>query len=136
MASWVQRSGGARRLQIGQSLELEAGPAVSPIDLLGLGSAGLLLRVECNVPGWLSFYVSGAARLLDADRPVSTDPLPHAGVVADLVFAGEVVELLLPPGTSWASQDEPPLPLLRAALRTDLPEPTSLQLAVEALVLS
>jgi hypothetical protein len=136
MPSWVQRTGGASRLQLHHSLVVGAGVLVTPLDLMGLGSAGVLLRVDCSIPGWLSFYVSAAARLLDAGRPVTTDPLPHAGVVADLVFTAGTTRLLLPPGTSWASQDEPPLPLLRGVLRTSLAEEEQVELALEGLLLS
>lgn len=135
MPNWVQRAGGAQRLQLQHSVEVAAGEVVTPLDLLGLGAAGVLLRVNCSAPGWLSFYVSDAARLLDAGRPVDTDPPPHAGVVADLLFSAEVSSLLPPPGTSWASQDDPPVSLLRGVLRTSLAELQTVDLEVEALVL-
>ena len=135
MPGWVQRTGGASRLQLEESLEVGSGELVTPLDLLGLGSAGVVLRVDCSAPGWLSFYVSDAARLLDAGRPVTTDPLPHAGVVADLVFTAGTTRLLLPPGTSWASQDDPPLPLLRGVFRTSFGVAQQVDLELEALVL-
>mgnify|MGYP001827910576 CR=1 FL=1 len=135
MPTWVQRSGGAQRLQLQQALEVGAGEQVTSLDLLGLGSAGVLLRVDCSAPAWISFYLSDAARSADASRPVSSDPAPHAGVVCDLVFTAEINTLLLPPGTSWASQDDPPLPLLRGVLRSSYAEIRLVDLELEALVL-
>jgi hypothetical protein len=135
MASWVQRSGGGRRLQIQQTLQVAAGDLVTPLDLVGFGGAGVLLRVDCDAPAWISFYLSDAARLLDAGRPLTTDPLPHAGVVCDLVFTPELTTLLMPPGASWASQDDPPLGLLRGVLRSSYGEARTVQLELEALAL-
>ncbi|TVS07757.1 MAG: hypothetical protein EA413_00370 [Cyanobium sp. PLM2.Bin73] len=102
---------------------------------MGLGSAGLLLSVDCSAPAWLTFYVSSAARLLDANRPMEQDPDPGSGVVADLLFTAGLTHLLMPPGTSWASQEAPPLALLPAVLRSSYGTPQTVILGLECLVL-
>ena len=135
MPMWVERTVSARRQQQ-LTASVAAGPVVTPLQFTGLGSAGLLLEVACSVPGWLSFYVSDAARLLDAGRPMEQDPQPSSGVVADLLFTAGLTQLLLPPGISWASAELVPSPLLLALLRTTLAVPIEASLSVDALVLA
>ena len=47
-----------------------------------------------------------------------------------------MLELLLPPGVSWANQDSPLAPVLHGVLRTELEAPATVSLAVDALALS
>jgi hypothetical protein len=132
---WVQRELQRRQAEQ-QQLSTDAGSVIRPLRFEALGSAGLLLKVRCNQPAWISFYVSQAAMDGDAGRPQGLDPLAEAGVVCDLAFQSGVLELLLPPGVSWANQDEPLAAVLHGRMRTVLASPATVSLAVEALVLS
>lgn len=132
---WVPRQEGARRLSEGLVLPVAAGAVVTPLAFTGLGSAGLLLIASCDVPGWLSLYVSAEAAAADAGRAQSVDPAPEAGVVLDLVFPAETTALWLPPGISWANQDDPVSATLHGRLRTDLPAPADVAVALSALLL-
>ncbi len=132
---WVQRET-QRRLTEQLELSTASGSAVQQLRFEGLGSAGVLLKVRCNQPAWLSLYVSQAALDADASRPETEDPAPSAGVVCDLAFEAGTLELLLPPGVSWANQDEPVASVLHGRLRTVLVSPATVSLAVDSLVLS
>lgn len=134
---WVPRNEGQRRAS--QSLvipTLAAGPVVTPLAFTGLGSAGLLTSALCDVPGWLSLYVSAEAAAADAARLQIEDPAPEAGVVLDLVFPEGTTGLRLPPGISWANQDDPLTGTLHGLLRTDLGAPaTDVAVGLSAVVL-
>ncbi len=132
---WIQREA-QRRLTEQQELSTMAGPVLRPLRFELLGSAGLLLKVRCDHPAWLSFYVSEAALVADGGRPQGQDPAPSSGVVCDLLFTAGMLELLLPPGVSWANQDSPLAPVLHGVLRTELEAPATVSLAVDALALS
>ncbi len=133
---WVARQEGPRRLSQGLLLPIAAGPQVAPLRFDRLGSAGLLLIVSCDIPAWLSLYVSDAAALADADRLQSVDPDPAAGVVLDAVFTDQSAVLRLPPGVSWANQDDPPGPLLHGLLRTDQLQHIEAMVSISSLLLA
>jgi hypothetical protein len=120
----------------GLVLTVEAGVQTSALSFTGLGSAGLLLLASCDAPAWLSLYVSAEAAVGDAARLQSEDPAPDAGVVLDAVFTDQLTALRLPPGVSWANQDEPQNSVLHGRLRTDLPAPADVAVALTALRLS
>lgn len=133
---WVARQEGPRRLSQGLLLPIAAGPQVAPLRFDRLGSAGLLLIVSCDIPAWLSLYVSSAAALADANRPQSADPDPAAGVVLDAVFTDQSAVLRLPPGVRWANQDDPLAPLLHGLLRTDQGQPIEAMVSISSLLLA
>ena len=133
---WVPRQEGPRRLSQGLLLPIAAGPQVAPLRFDRLGSAGLLLIVSCDIPAWLSLYVSEAAAIADAHRPQSADPDPAAGVVLDAVFTEDSAVLRLPPGVSWANQDDPPVPVLHGLLRTDQSQPIEAMVSISSLLLA
>jgi hypothetical protein len=133
---WVPRQEGPRRLSEGQLLAVAAGPQQTLVGFERLGSAGLLLLASCDVPGWLSLYVSAAAVAADAERLQSQDPAPEAGVVLDAVFGDSESVQRLPPGVSWANQDDPPVPILYARLRTELAAPMEVMVSLTSLQLA
>lgn len=133
---WVARQEGPRRLSQGLLLPIAAGPQVASLRFDRLGSAGLLLIVSCDIPAWLSLYVSDTAALADANRPQSADPDPAAGVVLDVVFTEVSAVLRLPPGVSWANQDDPPVPVLHGRLRTDQLQPIEAMVSISSLLLA
>ncbi len=133
---WVARQEGPRRLSQSLLLPIAADPQVAPLRFDRLGSAGLLLIVSCDIPAWLSLYVSDAAALADANRPQSADLDPAAGVVLDAVFTEESAVLRLPPGVSWANQDDPPAPVLHGRVRTDQSQPIEAMVSLSSLLLA
>ncbi len=133
---WVARQEGPRRLSQSLLLPIAAGPQVAPLRFDRLGSAGLLLIVSCDIPAWLSLYVSDTAAIADANRPQSVDPDPAAGVVLDAVFTEDSAVLRLPPGVSWANQDDPPVPVLHGRVRTQQPQPIEAMVSLSSLLLA
>ena len=133
---WVARHEGPRRVSGGLVLAVDAGVQTSALSFTGLGSAGLLLLASCDAPAWLSLYVSAEAAAADAGRAQDMDPLPQAGLVLDAVFTDQLTALRLPPGVSWANQDEPQASVLHGRLRTDLPAQADVAVALTALRLA
>jgi len=62
-----------------------------------------LLKVTVNHPAWVRFYVDAASRTSDASRTEGTDPLPGAGVIAEVLTstAGSSVFLMSPGVFGW-----------------------------------
>ena len=108
---WVQRET-QRRLTEQLELSTASGSAVQQLRFEGLGSAGVLLKVRCNQPAWLSLYVSQAALDADASRPQTEDPAPSAGVVCDLAFEAGTLELTVE-GGNYVPDDVDPVGTFR-----------------------
>tara|TARA_B100001250_G_scaffold140266_1_gene120132 strand:+ start:193 stop:1230 length:1038 start_codon:yes stop_codon:yes gene_type:complete len=62
-----------------------------------------LLKVTVNHPAWVRLYVDAASRTSDASRTEGTDPLPGAGVIAEVLTstAGSSVFLMSPGVFGW-----------------------------------
>ena len=61
-----------------------AANAEANIDLTAF-KGYVLYKINVNVPAWVRVYNSSAARTADVSRLQSTDPLPSAGVLAEVV---------------------------------------------------
>ncbi len=62
-----------------------------------------LLKITVNHPAWVRLYVDAASRTSDASRAEGTDPLPGAGVIAEVLTstAGSSVFLMSPGVFGW-----------------------------------
>ena len=107
--------------QDGPGLESPTGDAAAALQLAFslLGTDGRFIAVGCSIPAWLSFYASAAARDADAQRPITADPSPSAGVLLDLHFNAQTSWLLLPPGATYSNADTPLQARIWATLRPD-----------------
>jgi len=56
----------------------------------------LLYSIQTSSAAWVTLYTSSAARTSDASRTISTDPLPGAGVVAEVITAGADLVFMSP----------------------------------------
>ena len=58
--------------------------ATGPINITGYKSY-MLMKIQTSAAAWVRIYTSEAARLADASRAEGTDPVPGAGVIAEVV---------------------------------------------------
>ena len=64
-----------------------------------------LLKIKPGIPGWVTFYVTDAARTADASRTQGADPAPDAGVIAEVVTTSANQEVKMSPGVFGWHQD-------------------------------
>ncbi|MFM7547650.1 MAG: hypothetical protein ACKO8I_02010 [Cyanobacteriota bacterium] len=129
MPAWIPRLDTPRRVLVEQSTAQLSAPTVLPLLIEGLGTDGRFLAVGCSVPAWISFYATAAAREADAERLISADPSPSAGVLLDLLFDAQTRWLTPAPGSTYSNGEQPLQARLFALLRTQ-------QLGVHAATLS
>jgi hypothetical protein len=55
-----------------------------------------LLKIQTSAAAWVRVYVSDAARTSDAARAEGVDPLPDAGVIAEIITTGAQTVLIAP----------------------------------------
>lgn len=66
---------------------------VSENGAANLGKRSTVLAAEANRPCRIRFYGTEAERLADEDRPIGEDPTEVDGVLLELVFTAEMLEI-------------------------------------------
>ncbi len=138
MASWLPRTQvPGQRLSVSATTTPLLPGASALLDLPSLGRLGHFLSVSTDVPGWVSFYSSAAAREADGSRPITQDPAPGSGVLLDLVTTTSDLTITAPPGGTYFSTDDPAAsPLLRALVRNTGTAQAAIALTITAVVLA
>lgn len=72
-----------------------ADDATANVDVVGF-KGYVLYKVETSHAAWVRIYVDSASRTADASRLQSEDPLPGAGIVAELISTGAETVLFTP----------------------------------------
>ena len=109
------------------------------LDLQGLGRLGHFIAITADVPAWVSFYSSAAARQADGSRQITTDPLPGSGVLLDLLTTTPAETVAAGPGCTYFSSEvttASPQPPLRALVRNTGTAQAAIALTVTAVVLA
>ena len=82
-----------------------ADDASSNVDLSGYKSYALL-KIETSAAAWVRIYTDAASRTSDESRLQGTDPLPGAGVIAEVVTTGAET-VIITPGTIGFNNESP-----------------------------
>jgi hypothetical protein len=82
-----------------------ANGASGPINLTGFRSYALM-KIQTSAAAWVRIYTSEAARLADNARLQGEDPLPGAGVIAEVITTGAET-VLISPGTIGFNDESP-----------------------------
>jgi hypothetical protein len=86
---------GARTTVSGTSLSLTDG-ATGPVNISNGFKSYALLKVQVDRAAWVRIYTSESARQADNSREEGTDPLPGAGVIAEVITTGAQTVLITP----------------------------------------
>jgi len=65
----------------------------------------LLSKVVTNYPAWVRIYTDAASRTADAARSEGNDPLPGAGVIAEVITTATALTQLITPGVVGFNND-------------------------------
>jgi len=96
---------GARAVVSGTSSSLTNGQT-GPINIADGFKSYALLKVQVDKAAWVRIYVSETARQADASRDEGTDPLPGAGVIAEVITTGSQT-ILISPATIGFNDESP-----------------------------
>ena len=66
-----------------------------------------LQKIQTDAAAWVTLYVSAAARTADASRNETTDPLPGAGVIAEVITSDGAVQNITPGTLGWNDESTP-----------------------------
>ena len=84
---------------------LAAGASVN--GTLALGKSYSLLKIETSHAAWVTIYIDAGSRSNDASRNIQTDPLPGAGVIAEIVTTGDTIQNITPAVLGWNNDSTP-----------------------------
>ena len=66
-----------------------------------------LQKIQTSAAAWVTLYVSDAARTADASRNETTDPLPGAGVIAEVITSDGAIQNITPGTIGWNDETTP-----------------------------
>ena len=66
-----------------------------------------LQKIQVDAAAWVTLYVSAAARTADASRNETTDPLPGAGVIAEVITSDGAIQNITPGTLGWNDETTP-----------------------------
>ena len=66
------------------------------LDITNVAKSYGVLKIHTSHPSWVVLYTSQAARTADSTRSITTDPVPGAGVVAEVITVGDVTQVISP----------------------------------------
>jgi hypothetical protein len=72
-----------------------ANGGTGPINITGFKSYALL-KIQTSAAAWVRIYTNEASRLADASRLEGEDPLPGAGVIAEVITTGAETVIVSP----------------------------------------
>lgn len=103
-------AGGGSSLQSRTSVTATTGTLANnaAADLSITGFKGYaLMAIQTDKAAWVRIYVNGATRTADASRADTSDPLPDAGVIAEVITSGAET-VIVSPGTIGYSLESTP----------------------------
>jgi hypothetical protein len=107
--SWVASGGGAgfaSRVSIPGTTATLANGATGNITIAGF-KGYILYKIETSVAAWVRIYTTSAARSADSSRTEGVDPLPGAGVLAEVITTGAAT-ISMTPGVIGFNDDNAP----------------------------
>jgi len=80
----------------------------APVDMtIACAGTYALLKVETDIPAWVTIYVDAASRTADSGRVETADPAPGSGVIAEVITSATGLSQLITPGTIGFNNDSP-----------------------------
>jgi hypothetical protein len=104
-----------------------------PITIAGYKSY-MLMKVETSAAAWVRIYTSESARIADASRLEGTDPLPGAGVIAEVITTGAQT-VLISPGAVGFNNEATPVNEIRVRVTNKSGAPAAITVTLTALQL-
>ena len=105
-ASWSTVAGLVARSTVTATTASLANNANANADITGFKSYALL-KIQTSAAAWVRIYSDAASRTADASRASTVDPLPSAGVIAEVITTGAQTILISPGAFGFNSESSP-----------------------------
>ena len=110
-----------------------ANGASANIDITGFKGYALY-TITTSAAAWVTLYTDGTSRTADSSRTENTDPLPDAGVIAEVITTGAQT-VKLSPGTIGYNLESTPTTNIPVTVRNKSGSAAAITVAVEILQL-
>ena len=110
-----------------------ANGAAANIDITGFKGYALY-TITTSAAAWVTLYTDGTSRTADSSRTENTDPLPDAGVIAEVITTGAQT-VKLSPGTIGYNLESTPTTNIPVTVRNKSGSAAAITVAVEILQL-
>lgn len=101
----ISSSGLTSRITVSGTISL-ASTASGNLSLVGFKGYALL-GIQVTAGAWVSVYTSTASRTADASRLRSSDPVPGAGVLAEIITTGASTQYFTPAVVGFSTESPP-----------------------------
>jgi hypothetical protein len=64
-----------------------------------------IYKIQTSHAAWVRIYTDTASRTADASRPENEDPLPGAGIIAEVITTGAETILITPAAIGFNNED-------------------------------
>jgi hypothetical protein len=96
-----------------------ASGATDSTQVLSIGKACMMVKLETDFPAWVRIYSSLAAQSADAARTRSTDPIAGSGVLLEVITVTGTLAVGLSPGAMAYSLEASPGTTLHITVTND-----------------
>lgn len=94
-SKWEPSASGGNRTTVSGTTPSLSDNASAQISITG-SKGYFLYKIQTNAAAWVRIYTSSAARTADASRIEGDDPLPGAGVIAEVITTGAETVVISP----------------------------------------
>ncbi len=111
--AWVAQSGGGGGSGLQSRTSANAATSAShAVDTaediqITVAKTYALQKIQTSAAAWVTLYVSNSARTLDGSRNETTDPLPGAGVIAEVITSDGATQNITPGTLGWNDESTP-----------------------------
>jgi hypothetical protein len=115
--SWTASGGGSgllSRTAVSETTASLANGATGNISIVG-AKGYILYKIQTSVAAWVRIYTTTAARSADSSRAEGVDPLPGAGVIAEVITTGAAT-IIMSPGVFGFNDEALPTSVIALAV--------------------
>ena len=129
--AWVAQTGGSTssRTTANASTGSLAAGEHALLDINSVAKSYGLMKIQTSHAAWVTLYISQAARSADVNRSATTDPVPGAGVVAEVITNGDTTQVISPMLMGF-NDESSPVDTVYAKVRNETGSATVIQVTL------
>jgi hypothetical protein len=130
-AGWEAAAGGSAssRTTANASTPSLASGEHALLDINNVAKSYGLMKIQTSHAAWVTLYISQAARTADVNRAATTDPVPGAGVVAEVITNGDTTQVISPMLMGF-NDESSPVDTVYAKVRNETGSATVIQVTL------
>lgn len=112
-------AGSASRITVSGTTGVLGPSASTNITIAGFKGYNLY-GIQTSQPAWVTLYSSLTARAQDSSRPITTNPTPGTGVIAEVITTGPSIQYFTPGVVGFSTENPPTVNLQLKVVNTGI----------------